>query len=141
MLQITFPQFSQIKTRSQIMQNVINRDDRPIKKLDFASGVLVGLLTKVGINTYKVLCEKYNNECPNFIHFILCQSISIYIYIYKSRDLMRGSIKFCHVAHSMKIIEILLNHINQYIYIYIYKQRSRAREHKVLPCSTLYEEN
>ena len=32
---------------------------------------------------------------------------------------MRGSIKFCHVAHSMKIIEILLNHINQYIYIYI----------------------
>ena len=101
------------------MQNVINRDDRPIKKLDFASGGLVGLLTKVGINTYKVLCVKYNNECPNFIHFILCQSISIYIYIYKSRDLMRGSIKFCHVAHSMKIIEILLNHINQYIYIYI----------------------
>ena len=139
MLQITFPQFSQIKTRSQIMQNVINRDDRPIKKLDFASGGLVGLLTKVGINTYKVLCVKYNNECPNFIHFILCQSISIYIYIYKSRDLMRGSIKFCHVAHSMKIIEILLNHINQYIYIY--KQRSRAREHKVLPCSILYEEN
>ena len=95
------------------MQNVINRDDRPIKKLDFASGGLVGLLTKVGINTYKVLCVKYNNECPNFIHFILCQSISIYIYIYiyKSRDLMRESMRFCHVAHSMKRIKILLSYI------------------------------
>ena len=31
--------------------------------------------------------------------------------------------------------------INQYIYIYIYKQRPHAREHEVLPCGVLYEEN
>ena len=52
------------------MQNVINRDDRPIKKLDFASGGLVGLLTKVGINTYKVLCVKYNNVSLTLIPFL-----------------------------------------------------------------------
>ena len=32
-------------------------------------------------------------------------------YIYKSRDLMRESMTFYHVTHSMKRIEILLNHI------------------------------
>ena len=32
-------------------------------------------------------------------------------YIYKSRDLMRESMRLCHVAYSMKRIEILLSHI------------------------------
>ena len=36
---------------------------------------------------------------------------SIYIYIYISRDLMQESMKFCHVAYSMKKIEIPLSHI------------------------------
>ena len=45
----------------------------------------------------------------------------IYIYIYKSRDLMRESMKFCHVAHSMKRIEILLNHIE-------YKNKFKNRD-------------
>jgi len=31
--------------------------------------------------------------------------------IYKSRNLMLESMRFCHVAHSMKRIEILLNYI------------------------------
>ena len=45
------------------------------------------------------------------------QSIYIYIYIYihthiyKSKDLMQESMRSCHVAHFMKIIEILLSHI------------------------------
>ena len=39
------------------------------------------------------------------------QSINIYIYIYKSRDLIRESMRLGHVAHSMKKIEILLSHI------------------------------
>ena len=38
-------------------------------------------------------------------------NIYIYIYIYKSRDLIRESMRLCHVAHSMKKIEILLSHI------------------------------
>ena len=39
------------------------------------------------------------------------QSISIYIYIYESRDIMRESMRICHVAQSMKRIEIPLSHI------------------------------
>ena len=43
------------------------------------------------------------------------KSINIYIYIhthiYKSKDLMQESMRSCHVAHFMKIIEILLSHI------------------------------
>ena len=38
-------------------------------------------------------------------------SISIYIYIYKSKDLVRESLRVCHVTHSMKRIEIPLSHI------------------------------
>ena len=34
-----------------------------------------------------------------------------YIYIYKSKDLVRESLRFCHVMHSMKRIEIPLSHI------------------------------
>ena len=34
-----------------------------------------------------------------------------YIYIYKSRDFIRESMRFCHVAHSMKKTEMPLNHI------------------------------
>ena len=34
-----------------------------------------------------------------------------YIYIYKSRDLMRESMMFYHVVHSMKRIELSLSHI------------------------------
>ena len=34
-----------------------------------------------------------------------------YIYIYISRDLMQESMRFCHVVHSMKRIEIPLSHI------------------------------
>ena len=36
---------------------------------------------------------------------------SYILVVYKSRDLMRGSMRFCHIAHSMKRIKILLNHI------------------------------
>ena len=39
------------------------------------------------------------------------QSIYIYIYIYKSRDLMQESMRFYYVAHSIKRVEILLSHI------------------------------
>ena len=35
----------------------------------------------------------------------------IYIYIYKSRDLKRENMRFCHIAHFMKIIKIFLSHI------------------------------
>ena len=34
-----------------------------------------------------------------------------YIYIYKSKDLVRESLRVCHVTHSMKRIEIPLSHI------------------------------
>ena len=35
----------------------------------------------------------------------------IYIYIYINKDLMQESMRFCHVKHSMKKIEIPLSHI------------------------------
>ena len=66
------------------------------------------------------------------------------VYIYKSRDIMRESMRFCHVAHSMKRIEILLSHIRDknkfksedslfplvqcHKSIYIYKSRDLMRE-------------
>ena len=37
--------------------------------------------------------------------------VCVYIYIYKSRDLMWESMRFCHMALSMKRNKILLSHI------------------------------
>ena len=56
-------------------------------------------------------------QCSNQNYFLLIininQSINqyIYIYIYKSRDLMRESMRSCHVTHFKKKIEIPLSHI------------------------------
>ena len=41
---------------------------------------------------------------------IINQYQYILYYIYKSRDFMRKSMRFYHVAHSIKKIEIPLNH-------------------------------
>ena len=45
--------------------------------------------------------NKVQNKCQITNHE------SIYIYIYKSRDLMRERMRFCHMSHFMKKIEIL----------------------------------
>ena len=47
------------------------------------------------------------------ILFVPHQSISIYIYIYISRDLMWESMRFCHVAHCMTSFSFRLpSHLN-----------------------------
>ena len=55
--------------------------------------------------------NKFKSEDSLFPLVQCHKSIYIYIYIYKSRDLMRKSMRFRHVTHSMKRIEILLSHI------------------------------
>ena len=61
-------------------------------------------------------------------------SIYIYIYVYISRDLMQESMRFCHVVHSMKRIEIPLSHIRD-------KNKFKSRDslfHLVLCFKTIF---
>ena len=67
-------------------------------------------LCKIEIERQK---KKKNSHVVQPLHLEILENhiININIYIYISKDLMWESMRFCHIAHSMKRIEILLSHI------------------------------
>ena len=61
--------------------------------------------------TSKVAKWSWNQIIETAIINVQPTNLSIYIYIYINRNLRRENMRFYHVAHFMKIIEIFLIHI------------------------------